>query len=392
MIAVLLFAGVVALSWSLSRRVEQPIQTDAWFDSDSGWLYWDVTVFQAVHRTRKHPLFTVAIFPEVKVLSLLGVSKLNAVRLVFAGLVGVWTLLLWRVLTLSLRRPGDALVFTLLGLSSSGLLFWSWVSETFLLASITVLGTMLAFHASGRWRWLAHLAAGFSALAVTVTNWAMTLVAAAMRLPLRAAVAVGVISFALVAGAAVAESRVVPTQGLFFNLEEQVQRETEYVGNKSGGSVLEKWRMFFVGSVVLPGVEPRVVHIYGADIAMLSAQQVPGDPWWWLIAGLWLVLLGAGILTTIGSLTPFRVYLLIAMAFNLLLHSFYGYETFLYSLHFLPILVILAAQAATRYRRSALSLAAVVALLCAIRNVHLLLAAMVTVQGAIATLPGGLGF
>lgn len=181
----LLFLVATAISLSVSGVVPQPVHDDAWFNGDSSWVHWNVTTFRSYHRTRKHPLFSMVVLPAVKALSMLGLSTLYVVRLVFSVIAGLWALLFYAVLNQSLGRRGDSALFTLLGLASSAFLFWCWISETFLLSSVTILLAMLAFHASGRPGILQHGIAAVATLAVTVTNWHAALLAAAMRLPRR---------------------------------------------------------------------------------------------------------------------------------------------------------------------------------------------------------------
>ena len=149
------------------------------------------------------------------------------------------------------------------------------------------------------------------------------------------------------------------------------------------GGVTDKWRMFFAGSMVLPGADRGTVRVDGKIRPTLSAQAVHGDWRWSAIAALWLVLLGTGLFATIREHRQFGVYLLALGSFQLALHTFYGSETFLYSVHFAPILVLIAAQSVRLYRPAALVLAGVTTTLCAMYNwtlLHRVLAALSAIQ------------
>jgi hypothetical protein len=65
----------------------------------------------------------------------------------------------------------------------------------------------------------------------------------------------------------------------------------------------------------------------------------------------WALLLSAGVWGTLrdGSLPLFRRVLLLTIAGQVLLHLVYGFELFLYSLHVVPLLVLLA-SGSTRLR------------------------------------------
>jgi hypothetical protein len=103
-------------------------------------------------------------------------------------------------------------------------------------------------------------------------------------------------------------------------------------------------------------------------------------PWGVVATILWAALLA---MTAVGVLTsrrhlPVRIVLGATLAGQVALHLIYGEETFLYSLHVAPLLILASAFAAasTRWRRVMLALAVALALTAAVNNVSQLGAAM----------------
>jgi hypothetical protein len=376
---IFLFIAAFAFSWHTAGLVRHPVHDDAWFDADTGWVYWNVTDIHGVLRTRKHPLFSVFIFPLVKALSISGIDKGTAARLVFSGIAGVWVLLLFGVLRRRLPRL-DAFIFGCVGLLSAAFLFWSWATETFLLSSVTILFATFIFDRKSRHPLLLHFAAGFATLSVTITNWTAALLSSALSLPLSKAVRVSLLALVAVAGLATLQSRILRTQGLFFDIREQASRETAYVNHTAAGGLPHRWRMFWIGGVLLPGVEPRMVQINGDERPMLSAQTAPGNLLWMTGATVWLFVLGAGLFTALRRRSAFDIYLLTLTGFHLLLHTVYGYETFLYTMHFTPLLILIAANAASVYRNAVLTGGALLAACEVLNNLPVL-------ERALAILP-----
>ena len=366
------FVAALSITWGIWGQARHPIHDDLWFDSDTGWVYWNVTDIHAVHRTSKHPIFSLLTFPVVKTLAVAGFAKATAVKILFCSVAGLWAAIFYIVLLQSLKRPLDAAVFTLLGISSSAFLFWSWAPETFAIGSISILLALGMFHMKGRWQLPAQFAASFFSLGVTVTNWSAALLVSVFTLRKRTAAMIAILALAAVTTIGLAEARFLKTRGFFLNVGALLNRETAYVNHGSAGPIADRWRIFLAGGVVLPGVEHRMVEIWNESHPMLSAQTVSA-PWRWrLTAALWLALLAAGCISVLRIRTAFGWCLLANAAFHLILHSVYGYETFLYTMHFVPILIILASQTVKLHRAAALAAAGILIPLCVINNWPLL--------------------
>jgi hypothetical protein len=90
-----------------------------------------------------------------------------------------------------------------------------------------------------------------------------------------------------------------------------------------------------------------------------------------LSSALWALLFGYGVWTTLHEKTRFARLLLLVLTGQLLLHLVYGNETFLYSLHFVPLLVTVAAYSTRKLPRASVALALLLAVMQGYHNVQM---------------------
>jgi hypothetical protein len=145
--------------------------------------------------------------------------------------------------------------------------------------------------------------------------------------------------------------------------------------SQASGGPLPVARSFFFHTMVMP--EIKFVDKYrsrqpGWPI-MLTQSSGPGSGSRWgpAAVALWAALLSLGVWALFRSSPhrPARIVLGLTILCQLALHMAYGDETFLYGLHFAPLLVILAALGTqTRLRPAVLLLAAALALTTAANN------------------------
>src|SRR6185312_14809580 len=140
--------------------------------------------------------------------------------------------------------------------------------------------------------------------------------------------------------------------------------------------------VFALHSIVMPEVQSvptktairRIDHVQMPVDHRLSVQSSrigTGSPHAMLATVLWGVLLAMGswALCFMRGHPRLRLTLGLTVAGQLVLHLIYGHETFLYAMHFAPLLVIVAALSTlTRARWIAVTVGAVVLLLAAVNN------------------------
>jgi len=364
-IGLLLAISAGLLSYAGASHIDREILNvdDVWFQADIKRVYANMTNRWANHyRATVHPLFSLTTFPTVQVLQrVLRVETVTAVRITCALVASFWILAMFVLFRRLGCRRFDAALFCLLAVCSASAVFWFVVPETYPLGSLTMLlalylATAAESTAPSRFHYVIVSAA---TLSFTITNWMAGLLVTLAGHPWRKAMQISLLALALVAGLWGVQRMIFPSSGLKLNPE----REVTYAMKASPLSVVNA---FVMHSMVMPVV--KVIPGESPDQQVLSVQRSwpgSGSVWGMVASGAWMVLVALGIWGA-ASLTQYRqlrIVLGLTLAGQLGLHLLYGEETFLYSLHYGPLLVVLAALSSlTRLRVLALSVAGVLLL------------------------------
>lgn len=360
----LAFAGLAAETASrLGPGLTLPAADSVWFEADSPGYFAMMISRSADHLdTRTHPLFSLATWPSTVVSErLLGLSEFASASVTLALFAAVWGGAQFLLLRLLGGSRSGAVLFSAVALASATSRFWLGVPETYLVGSLGILSALIAA-AVGAGVWGTTLASA-ATLAGTITNWTAGWAATLLRFPMRRAIQISANAFVLVT--------------LLWGLEKALFFSAEYfLANWHEGAyildddALGPWavvRSFFVHS----GVAPRFLSVdryewshltltvQGAGIAVDDALGA-------LATTAWLALLIAGALRLIRaeSLSTGRKVLLAALFLQLVFQLVFGEETFLYSPHWLPMLVAvgsLALETAWRRTMTAVALVFVIA-------------------------------
>lgn len=327
---------------------------DFWFQADIARVYYNMVDADFSHyRTSVHPLFSL-----VGYLSTLTVDKIfhlsqdgnlvNAVRLVIALVASLWLASFYILLRLLFLQRLDAVLFALLGACSSASLFWFSIPETYSFGSLSILMALivaaLTQHRNVSEGWFVVSSA--ATLSFTVTNWMAGLAATFINLNWWKAIRVTIIALLLVCLLWWIERQLFPTAQFFLNNSE----EANYFFREEAGGPFRILLSFFSSSMIMPDIE-LVNKLNRTDWKVLTVQHA----WPWsgsFLGGVavfsWLILLCIGCWNLFFGSLSVRIRLTIGITLlgQLGLHLIYGDETFLYALHFLPLLVIVAALGA----------------------------------------------
>lgn len=364
-----------------------------------------------------------------------GVETVIAVRLVLASAAAAWAGLLCLVLRGFGCRPWDAALFTVLGAVSASFVFWSTVPETFLFGSLGFLLTLaLAVRAEDRApSWLGFAVTGALNLGITLTNIMVSGVATLLHFSWRRCGVVLLTAIALtglvagmvaagtppvlyaagglallfairrwrraidraaahlerswifsartvaalvmtgVAGVTVALTAP-PLRDAVTRMAEQ---ELRHVLPSSGAGPGAALRSIVVSTVIMPrpALTPDRWEANAERHLLLTQRSSPASAGALGVVGiaLWLSVLGLGVWSFLSSAAhpKFRLIVGASLAGQILLHLVYGDETFLYSLHFLPFLVIIAAAGTLgRLRTLVLGLTVALVIVAATHNVR----------------------
>ena len=362
---VVLFTAVAAgVFYNLYGRHDTALLTDindVWFQSDLKRVFENMTdrFARGHYRVKVHPLHSLLAYSPTLVLRKMGFDALHAVQIVTAGIAALYLLTVYALLRVLGCARVDAFVFSLLGACSTASLFWLTVPESYGLgATSIVIGLLLSTAATHRhqalWKYIAVSAV---TLSVTVTNWMVGLLATVSAHNLRRAAVITVSAFCLVALLWGVEKQLFPTATFFVGDRE----EGRYLVWPTITRIISVLDTLFFHTVISPTV--TVSGTTGLGWPLLSMQHsTPGSSGVLGIAGvlLWSLLLGSGLWALLSYRTPqaIRVALGLTLLGQLGLHTLYGEETFLYSLHFLPLLITVAALSTlTHLRVPALAIA-----------------------------------
>jgi len=367
-----LAAGVV--SFAHAQRLDPKVNTKSmWFQADAKDFYSMMTDRQGSHGdTKVHPLFSIAVYSPVKLLRAGGLEPMTAVRTMLALMAAAWIGVLFAIMRLMGCRRLDAVLFSLLALASAASVFWFAVPESYPFGSLSIVLVLALVAWSQRRRlsttWYELASAG--SLGMTVTNWMAGIAAALVKFPRRRAVQVTANAFAIVMSLAIVQKVLFPRA--HFMLENL--KKGEFILHPDAGGPPKILNAFVFHAMVMPAIRERRGAPRPTSFTLLVQPSTPGSgtPWGGVAIWLWALLLGLGCWAAWarrGRNVPLRRVLGLVLAGQLALHLVYGEETFLYSLHWLPLLVILAAfSTLTRARPLALTLAAALLLCAGINN------------------------
>ena len=342
---------------------------DVWFEGDLRRVFANMVDRHSDHyRSKVHPLFSLFAYVMVWVpRRLLSIDPVLSVRIVGAALALVWGGLLFAVLHAVARSAAAAFLLTLASIASASFLFWATVPETYIFGSASiVVALLLAARATRDERLLTGSIA--ATLAFTITNVMAGLATAIATLPWRRAVQAAANALCIVVLLWGAQKYMIPSTQFFIGDKE----EKEYMFRLDSARVASVARSFAVTTMVIP-TPAREHRSYQPEPILFTQRAAHTGALQLGAAAAWLALLALGAigLRNAPELRALRIALLLTLAGQFALHVVYGEETFLYSLHFAPLLFVIAAFAfRTRFRVAAFALTAIVILAAGLNNVR----------------------
>lgn len=340
-------AATGVIVWTLFPSLSFTIANiDLWFDSDSNHVA-DAMVsrWSPYHgRNNLHPLFGLATYPIVFVSPrLLDMSEHQVIRTLTAASAAAWSSLLFVTLRLMKRPPALALLFTGIAMSSTSGLFFLPIVERYVLGSISMLACVAALAAYERrriWgRWLVMAAAG--TLGVTITNFMVGATALVLAFGVKRGLQATLFVVCAMAIISTAQAEVFLHSAAFGDFRNALRA----TGSVNAGTVSAKSTAFWFHSIVSP--EPRDE---GRNRTRVSVQKVSVAEHR-LLGGtallLWIFLLVTGMWTAYRKAPRGKVDLMLVLVVlgQFGLHMVFGREAIMYSLHFMPLMVLIASGA-----------------------------------------------
>jgi hypothetical protein len=340
------FLGFVGFLVSVTLGSHLPqvvfVEVDMYYGADINRVY-DYMTGQdrfAHFRSSVHPVFSFLAFPPTRALMGVGLSTASAAGLIVALTAFVTCSVLYSFGRLAGLARLDAILLTTMFMTSATFIHWWTVPETFAFGGMSV---AMAFTAAlmpsvTRIGWVAL--AGLT-LSFTTTNWVAGLLAASQRLSRSDTVLVLAASFAVVALLAVWQKAFIPT-ALFFFSPAVVFDELNFVGAINPDayrvSPLDRVASFLANTWVAP------------DFVLTETEGLRPVHLAYSLIG-WLALLAVGAVfvcsfwnsRNASLVQPLILVPSLFLAFQFILHMVYGDEPFLYSAHFLPAMLCIAA-------------------------------------------------
>jgi hypothetical protein len=350
---------------------------DVWFGGDIPTVFGNITNINSdFGRNNKHPLLPLLVFPLVLAVGkLFHLDPLAAVRLVIVGVSVLWIGSLYALFRLMGCYRLDATLFSLLGGVSAAAVFWLVIPESFSFGSLTIiLGLAVVAVSQSRplnagW----YLAVNVVTLSITITNWMVGILATVVNHRWYKALQIIGGALLLATGLWILQRIVFVNAGFPFQ-PGTFLGEKKFISAPGNGGILAVLSAFCLQTMVMPATQFQDFPIRPDWVKLAANHLAPasGSSWGPIAIGCWTVLLGLGVwsLFTLDRHPKLRLVLGITLLVQLAMHSIYGVEeTFIYSLHFLPLLLTLAALSLfTRLRPVVLILAAMLVVSAGLNN------------------------
>jgi hypothetical protein len=376
---VLLLAALSGFGSFYTSQLVDPVITqyeteDSWFEADIARVFHNMSSRGGNHyRTKVHPLFSlIAGTPVIFLKKLFGLRPAASIRFYIAIVASLWISALYILLRIIGCQRLDSWVFSLLAMSSSAAMFWFAVPAWYCFGSLSILLALLIVSLS-RHRNLSHwwyVGASAFSLSFTSTNWMAGILATFANYPWKRALQITVNAFALVTLLWGIQKFIFPSASFFIGDKE----ETSYILKKESGGPFKVASSFFFHSIVMP--EIQVVDKGRSEWPLMLTQNSrpgSGSQWGLFSVGIWAVLLVVGCWKFLRLGSRFRLRFVIAFTIlgQLGLHILYGEETFLYALHFAPVIIVMVAiSTLTSARLPVLILTSILVLCAGINNAY----------------------
>jgi hypothetical protein len=374
LISFLAFSGSF-VSWKCSRQLIPHLlnerHNDVWFDADVPQSFDRmVSRWSLHHGTIEHPFFSLLLTPAL-VLStkLFEISPESATRLVLAIASGASVSVVYLLLLSITQSVPISVLWASIYITSAAFIFWCGIPESYCFGMLSLLLPFLgcAYLRHVKWvdAWIS--AAMIASLSITVTNVMSGLAVAFTSRGIRG-VAAGAKTCIVVAAVMTAiQAQVVPGasgRSIFsVNFKTLIIDRSRFMTTEEREPRWYRPYRVLLAGLVVPEVavrdEPR--WLGWATQRGLTVQTSPYSAIGMVGVCIWiLLLLGA---VSCGMFYPASrdaMYIAIAMVAigQLALHFVFGAETFLYSAHYGPVLILFSAYACrTRFRKLAVVLA-----------------------------------
>jgi hypothetical protein len=304
---------------------------------------------------------------------LIGIDRITAARTIISVIAAYTIGTFFIILRLLSYSQLDASLFSMLAANTAAAQFWFALPEHYGLGAATLLSALclvaVAAHHQVTLFW--YLVVNVLTLGVTITNWMAGITATIATQSWQQAVRIFVMTLMILVGLASIQKIFFPTAAL-----------KAIVGTGSQMAfvsfpptdLLARYRAFFFHSVVMPKIDTIANWNLSDWPYLMTVQHSPvgsGSVYGIAATAAWVALLGLGTWAffSIDRYPQLRFTLGLTLLGQLVLHTFHGRETFLYSLHYGLLLVMVASLVTlTRMRKVGVALVVMAIVAAGINN------------------------
>lgn len=321
---------------------------NTWFQADTSRVYDNMTERWSNHsRTNVHPLFTITTNPIVQIIDKIIGDKKTTVQFIISFISACSLALIYLIFRLLEIRIIDSALFTSLAAVSSSSIFWANVPETFMLGTLSMLivTAFMVMTKNKSFNPKYYVLIGSISLIGTVTNWMAGILISLLNFKINKAIRVCFDMILVVTILSAVQNLIYPSSNFFLFLG----GEEKWMMVEASGGWLDKLRIFFFHTLVMPDIIIKE-NPWSPEWPLFSIQiselggflELHG-----ILNLIWLSLFSLGAYTLISSNEEIKlkIYLFSIVLCQAFLHLIYGDETFLYSLHWTPFLIIIASIA-----------------------------------------------
>ncbi|XHX79377.1 MAG: hypothetical protein RBJ76_05445 [Stenomitos frigidus ULC029] len=382
LILVSLGIAIAIATYFSTYQIPNPVITDfyaqdVWFGSDIPTVFGNITsVNSDFGRNNKHPLFPLIVFPLVFGLSkLFQTDALSAVRLLIVIVAVLWLSALYVLFRCMGCQRLDATLLSLVGAVSAASMFWLVVPESFSFGSLTILlGFIFATLAQYRpFSTFWYVVLNVITVSITITNAMVGIFTTFVNQRWKKVIQIGITALLASTGLWILQRLVFTNSGFPFQPGTFIG-EKKFISTPGEDGLLSVLSSFFYQTMVMPAIRLADFSLRPDWVKLATNNLAPasGGLWGAIAIFAWSALLLLGVWGFFSSKRhpKLRLVLGLTLAAQLGMHSLYGVEeTFIYSLHFIPLLLMLAAFGFfTRFRLLALVLAALLVVSAGINN------------------------
>jgi hypothetical protein len=344
--------GGALLTWHLANLFPSEFfgSIDLWFGADQNRVLSNMSELASNHeRTKVHPIFSLLFYPPTRGLMEIGIEPLAAARFILAVSAAASVSAIYATVRLLSLKRLEAAQICLAYVGSASFIFWSGLVETFPFGGLTVALVILisVLKPTNAVPWVVGSAAS---LAITVTNWSIGILTSFYQLSWRRFILVNASALLVVVAGALVQKTIFPSSTFFLSPNAVSEEKNFLLAAKSTPDFFWQVTARAAGFWHHTGISPKtrlVTFQRGSRIkkTVISAGLRSISVLSTVALASWIVMLCLGFWAVVqrNDLHSITVPISMFLGFQMVLHIVYGDAPFLYSMHFLPAMIIVSA-------------------------------------------------